>query len=104
MFARQIFAGRQRLVVTAIRYPEVPMRIALVTDRVGPLIESGTTDVVAAPLAGALAGRGHRVTLYAHRVGLPAPAGVEVVRLGGGPAAPADRLPTRRGETDRDPL
>jgi glycosyltransferase involved in cell wall biosynthesis len=84
------------------------MRIALVADRVGPLIESGTPDesdtidVVTAPLAEALAARQHRVTLYARRVDVPAPAGVEVVRLGSGPAAPAGRSPTR--QVGADPL
>jgi len=80
------------------------MRIALVADRVGPLIESGTTDVVTMPLAEALAGRRHQVTLYVRQVGVPVPAGVEVVRLGSGPAAPANRLPTRKVGAAGDPL
>src|SRR5262249_60084960 len=53
---------------------------------------------------GALAGRGHRVPLYARQLGVPAPSGVEVVRLGGGPAAPAGRSPTRKVRADGDPL
>ena len=66
------------------------MKIALVADRVGPLAESGTADVVAAPLAAALAERGHLVTLYACELALDAPPGVDVVRLRGACTQPAD--------------
>jgi len=64
------------------------MKIALVTDRIGPLAEYGAADVLAAPLAGALAGRGHQVTLFATGFGVDPPPGVEAVLLRGA-CAPA---------------
>src|SRR5262249_44610029 len=77
------------------------MRVALVADRVGPLSEAGTADVVAAPLARALTERGHRVTLYANQLGVPAPTGVEIVQLGAAPPARNAGRPRRTRRTDR---
>src|SRR5262249_27022073 len=71
--------------------------VALVADRVGPLSEAGTADVVAAPLARTLAARGHQVTLYVNQLGVPAPAGVETVQLGTEPPARDPRQPRPTG-------
>src|SRR5205823_7080516 len=68
------------------------MRIALVADRVGSLAETAEADVVAAPLAGALAALGHRVSLYACELGIDAPPGVQVTRLRGSCTRLEDRL------------
>src|SRR5882724_174614 len=77
------------------------LKIALVADYAGPLSRAGEADPVALPLAGALARRRHRVTLWVRDAEAPVPAGVRLARLpdaaqdghlaGGVPAA-ADAL------------
>ncbi|WP_413812787.1 glycosyltransferase [Streptomyces sp. OE57] len=76
-----------------------PLDIALVSEHASPLaalggVDAGGQNVHVARLAGALAGRGHRVRVYTRRdapdlpAGVPMRAGVEVRHVPAGPARP----------------
>lgn len=76
-----------------------PLAIALVSEHASPLavlggVDAGGQNVHVAALAGALADRGHRVTVYTRRDDptlpqvVPLRAGVEVVHVPAGPARP----------------
>lgn len=84
------------------RAPARPLLIALVSEHASPLaalggVDAGGQNVHVAQLAGALADRGHRVTVYTRRDDpdlpdtVPLRAGVEVAHVPAGPAVPVPK-------------
>ncbi|MFD5325817.1 glycosyltransferase [Streptomyces sp. NPDC127092] len=83
------------------RHPGDPLAIALVSEHASPLatlggVDAGGQNVHVAQLAGALADRGHRVTVYTRRDDAALPESVPLrpgVMVHHVPAGPAEQLP-----------